>query len=87
MIEDSQVPVLLTQQHLSEAQSTGRMWLPGHRLGRLLLSKSQEDPKGVTAENLAYTLYTSGSTGQPKGVQIAHRAVVNFLNSMRQEPD
>jgi len=86
MIEDSQVPVLLTQQKLLEGfQSTGRMW-PGHRLGDT--KHCQENPKtGVTAENLAYTLYTSGSTGQPKGVQIAHRAVVNFLNSMRQEPD
>src|SRR5207245_2177387 len=36
--------------------------------------------------NLAYVLYTSGSTGRPKGVQIPHRAVVNFLDSMRQRP-
>ena len=40
----------------------------------------------ATPDNLAYVIYTSGSTGQPKGVQIPHRAVVNFLHSMRQEP-
>ncbi len=40
----------------------------------------------VTAANLAYVIYTSGSTGKPKGVQIPHQAVVNFLDSMRQEP-
>jgi acyl-coenzyme A synthetase/AMP-(fatty) acid ligase len=33
-----------------------------------------------------YVIFTSGSTGRPKGVQIPHRAVVNFLNSMRREP-
>ncbi len=34
----------------------------------------------------AYVIYTSGSTGRPKGVRVPHRAVVNFLNSMRREP-
>ena len=40
----------------------------------------------MTADDLAYVIYTSGSTGQPKGVQIPHRAVVNFLSTMRKQP-
>jgi amino acid adenylation domain-containing protein len=37
-------------------------------------------------DDLAYVLYTSGSTGKPKGVEISHRALTNFLWSMRTEP-
>ena len=40
----------------------------------------------VQPDDLAYVIYTSGSTGQPKGVEVAHRNVVSFLDAMRREP-
>ena len=70
MIEDSRAPVVITQQNLAE-----------------LLDESSEPVEDLAGpENLAYVIYTSGSTGKPKGVQIPHRAVVNFLETMREEP-
>ncbi|MBP2336774.1 amino acid adenylation domain-containing protein [Saccharothrix coeruleofusca] len=32
--------------------------------------------------DLAYVMFTSGSTGEPKGVQISHGALINLLKSM-----
>ncbi|MBE2205768.1 MAG: amino acid adenylation domain-containing protein [Chthoniobacterales bacterium] len=86
MIEDARMPVLLTQRSL---QGT----LPPHQ-ARMLLVEEVSDagplPEFVAArrggEHPAYVIFTSGSTGRPKGVRIPHRAFVNFLNAMRDEP-
>ena len=88
MLSDAQVSVLLTQQQLVEG-------LPKHEAVVVCLDTDWHQIANhceknlindVISNNLAYTIYTSGSTGLPKGVQILHSAVVNFLCSMRQQP-
>ncbi|WP_184190838.1 non-ribosomal peptide synthetase, partial [Chryseobacterium defluvii] len=37
-------------------------------------------------EDTAYIIYTSGSTGNPKGVEIGHQALTNFLTSIQRQP-
>ena len=88
MLADAQVSLLLTQASL-------RAEAPEHNARVICLDsdwptiaeESVECPiSSVAPDNLAYVIYTSGSTGKPKGVQILHRAVVNLLAGMREQP-
>jgi amino acid adenylation domain-containing protein len=86
MLEDSGAAVLLTHRHLLPT-------LPEHRADVICLEDESTAhlPHGapttsVTADDLAYVLYTSGSSGRPKGVCTPHRAVVNLLSSMAERP-
>ena len=90
MLEDSKASLLLTRS--GEKERLGELPKNVRTISLdtdwLLISEESEDKLDVptTSENLAYVIYTSGSTGWPKGVQIPHRAVVNFLHSMQREP-
>ncbi len=88
LLKDSQAPVLLTQSHLLGALPVGRARAVCLDDRQAVIERESVEDLSRTAErnNLAYVIYTSGSTGAPKGVQIPHRAVVNFLHAMACKP-
>ncbi|HEX2271663.1 MAG TPA: amino acid adenylation domain-containing protein, partial [Pyrinomonadaceae bacterium] len=85
MLKDADLRVLLTQQRL-RSSLPAEVFVPVVCVDDVDLEGEsiQVEDTGVTATNRAYVIYTSGSTGMPKGVEIPHRALVNFLYAMRE---
>jgi amino acid adenylation domain-containing protein/non-ribosomal peptide synthase protein (TIGR01720 family) len=40
---------------------------------------------GASADNLAYVMFTSGTTGEPKGVMVPHRGIINMSAWQRRQ--
>jgi amino acid adenylation domain-containing protein len=83
LLEDSQCPVLLTQERLQDS-------LPSIWAHVLCVDSEWEEVRSfsthnpdtfITSDNLAYVMYTSGSTGSPKGVEVTHKSIVRLLMS------
>ena len=89
MLEDSQPRVLLTETSLQKRlppQQAHIVYLDAPGAVKNRTHDRQLNRKTHQPGDLAYVLYTSGSSGKPKGVRISNRALVNFLSSMQREP-
>ncbi|NQY62232.1 MAG: amino acid adenylation domain-containing protein [Alteromonadaceae bacterium] len=86
IIQDSAMPMLVTSSSLTSN-------LDGQLNSDVKIVYIEQTAKFVDAsvchsraDGLAYAIYTSGSTGQPKGVKVSHANVVNFMQSMTDNP-
>jgi aspartate racemase len=81
MLEDTQAPVLLTEAALREQLPPfqGRVICVDRDWARIAQEPKTNPSPLTTAHSLAYVMYTSGSTGVPKGVAVPHRGVVRLV--------
>ncbi len=81
MLRDAQAPVLVARQAMIDRLQAGN-WrsVAIDTEARQLADQPTELVAPCTVpESLAYVVYTSGSTGEPKGVQITHAGLLNLV--------
>ncbi len=82
IMEDIQAPVLLTQQSLERRlpDMGAKVVCLDSDWGAIAQQRKQNPVCRSLPEHLAYVMYTSGSTGNPKGVMIEHTGLINYLS-------
>jgi amino acid adenylation domain-containing protein len=81
MLATTRAPVLLIEDHNSRSWRVENVSVVALQSDWCLISAEPENnPRPDTVpSNLAYVLFTSGSTGQPKGVTVQHAEVLNYI--------
>ncbi|MFM8322963.1 MAG: amino acid adenylation domain-containing protein [Chloroflexota bacterium] len=79
MLEDSAAQVLITRSGLQpELVRFAGQWVLLDEPQAFQQHSPDDLPPAAQADDLAYIMYTSGSTGQPKGVMVEQRGWLNY---------
>ncbi|MFZ6027917.1 MAG: amino acid adenylation domain-containing protein [Chloroflexota bacterium] len=80
VIQDTQVPVIITWQRLADQLPPHRATLICLDTDKQLAHQPEGNPaNGATPANLSHIMYTSGTTGRPKGIAVEQHQLINRL--------
>jgi amino acid adenylation domain-containing protein len=81
LLKEADVRLLLSSSSLGQRLTTPVKLLEWDKIGAAVAQQATTLPAiSIQADDLAYIMFTSGSTGMPKGVMIAHRSLSNYIH-------
>ncbi|MCJ7623879.1 MAG: amino acid adenylation domain-containing protein [Anaerolineaceae bacterium] len=83
MMNDSRVPILLTQEKLLSIlpETEAKIICLDSDWEKIVREKTDDIGNLNSSNERAYVIYTSGSTGTPKGVVIPHQAIIRLVKN------
>ncbi|MCP4157627.1 MAG: amino acid adenylation domain-containing protein, partial [bacterium] len=88
LLDDSRAILLLTQtQYMTKIDDglTFKGEVMDLQESRLYIGDDSNPVNNTSPEDNLYLIYTSGTTGKPKGVQLRHRNLVNYVDWFKNE--